>query len=93
MESIGVRELRANVAAYLRRAGTGERIVVTVDGVPVAQLGPIEVTDRPTLEQLVAGGQVDPPLRPGADIDEPAPVDVAVDIRIDDVIDELRGGG
>lgn len=92
MESIGVRELRANVATYLRRAGAGERIVVTVDGVPVAQLGPVELAGQPTLEDLVAGGQVDPPLRPGAPVD-PDPIDVAVDIRLDDVIGELRGGG
>lgn len=92
MESIGVRELRANVAAYLRRAGGGERIVVTVDGLPVAQLGPIDLTGSPTLDDLVAGGRVDPPLRPGAPPEDAEPIDVAVDIRLEDVINELRGG-
>lgn len=91
MESIGVRELRNNVAAVLRRAAAGERIVVTVDGVPAAQLGPIEPTSAPTLEDLVATGLVLPPQRPGAPAAEPVPIDVAVDIRVDDVLAELRG--
>jgi prevent-host-death family protein len=91
MESIGVRELRNNVAAVLRRAAAGERIVVTVDGVAAAQLGPIEPTDAPTLEDLVATGLVQAPQRPGAVAGEPDPIDVAVDIRIDDVLAELRG--
>lgn len=91
VESIGVRELRNNVAAVLRRAAGGERIVVTVDGVPSAQLGPIEPTTAPTLEDLVATGLVHPPQRPGTPPIEPAPIDLAVDIRIGDVLTELRG--
>lgn len=93
MQSIGVRELRNNVAAVLRRAGAGERIVVTVDGEPVAQLGPIEPPGAPTLEDLVATGLVDPPRRPGTKSPDPEPVDLAVDIRLDDVLGELRGRG
>lgn len=93
MESIGVRELRNNVAAVLRRAGAGERIVVTVDGEPVAQLGPLEPAGAPTLDDLVATGLVDPPRRPGAPLADPDPIDLAVDIRLDDVLDELRGRG
>src|SRR5690606_14171409 len=40
VEQVGARELRQNLAAVLRQAAAGERIVVTVDGKPVAQLGP-----------------------------------------------------
>lgn len=92
MEAIGVRELRNNVAAVVRRAAGGERMVITVDGVPAAQLGPIEPTGTPTLDDLVATGLVQPPqrLHPAT---EPNPLDVAVDIRIDDVLAELRGRG
>lgn len=86
-----MRELRNNIAAVLRRAAAGERIVITVDGVPAAQLGPIEPTAAPTLDDLVATGLVHAPLRPGAAATEPTPIDVAVDIRIDDVLAELRG--
>lgn len=90
MESIGVRELRGNVAAVVRRAAAGERIVVTVDGQPMAQIGPIEPDGRPTLEDLVATGLVQAPMtdRPAAD---PQPIDLPVDIRLDDVLADLRG--
>jgi prevent-host-death family protein len=91
MESIGVRELRSNVAAFLRRAAAGERILVTVDGEPTAQLGPVEPTGRPTLDDLVASGLVDAPRRPGASLGDPEPLDLAVDVRLDDVLGDLRG--
>jgi prevent-host-death family protein len=93
MESIGVRELRNNVAAVLRRAAAGERIVVTVDGEPVAQLGPLAPAGAPTLDDLVATGLVERPRRPGVDVPDPDPVDLAVDMRLDDVLAELRGRG
>lgn len=85
-----MRELRSNVAAVLRRAAAGERIVVTVDGRPMAQLGPIEPAGEPTLGDLVASGLVEPPRRPGPAAD-PEPLDPAVDIRLDDVLADLRG--
>lgn len=54
-----MRDLRREVAAVLRRAESGERIVVTVDGRPVAQLGPLEPVDgQVTLDDLAARGQV-----------------------------------
>ena len=93
MESVGVRQLRNDVAALLRRAAAGERVVITVDGAPIAQLGPLESEGAPTLDDLVAGGLVDPPRRPLASGDEPTtPIDLAVDVRLDAVHDDLRGG-
>jgi prevent-host-death family protein len=87
---VGVRELRNQVAAVVRRAGAGDRIIVTVDGVPVAQLGPIESAGGPTLDDLIAGGLVRPPGRR----DKPEPPDAAilpVDLHADAVLDEIRG--
>lgn len=91
MEQVGARELRANLAAALRQAAAGERLVVTVDGRPVAQLGPLEPDGGPRLEDLAASGLVEPPRRP----DRPEPpeaLDAAVDIRLDRVLDEVRSG-
>lgn len=91
--TVGVRELRNHVAAVLRRAAAGEHLTVTVDGVPTARIGPLEPTGAPTLDDLVATGLVDPPRRArGPEPPEPHPVDVPVDIRIDDVLHALRGG-
>jgi antitoxin (DNA-binding transcriptional repressor) of toxin-antitoxin stability system len=90
VEQIGTRELRANLAAALRQAGAGERVVITIDGRPVAQLGPLEVAGAPTLAELAAAGLLEPPRRPdrpGA----PDALDAAVDVRLDRVLDEVRG--
>jgi prevent-host-death family protein len=92
MDRVGIRELRNNVAAVVRRAAGGERVVVTVDGVPAAQIGPLEAGARAgvTLDDLVAAGLVRPPGRrdpPEAPVAEDAPVDV----RPEGVLDELRG--
>ena len=91
MLRIGIRELRNDVAAVVRRAATGERIVVTVDGHPVAQLGPIEPVGAPTLDDLVASGHVraarrEPPAEP------PDAEDAPVDARTDWILDDIRGG-
>jgi prevent-host-death family protein len=87
---IGTRELRANLAAALRQVDAGERLVITVDGRPVAQLGPLEPAGSPTLLDLAASGLVDPPRR----LQRSAPpdaADLAVDVRLDRVLAEVRG--
>ena len=65
-------------------------MVVTVDGVPAAQLGPLSAPAAPSIDDLVAAGLAQPPGRrdrPPAPEPEVAPVDV----RPDGVLDELRG--
>ena len=39
-EEVGIRELRQNLSAYLRRVSDGERFTVTQHNKPIAQLGP-----------------------------------------------------
>lgn len=92
-ERVGVRELRNNVAAVVRRAAGGDRIVITVDGLPAAQLGPLTPQDgaQLTLDDLIATGLAAPPGRADAPA-PPTPEDVPVDVRPDKVLDELRGG-
>ncbi|MET0727157.1 MAG: type II toxin-antitoxin system prevent-host-death family antitoxin [Acidimicrobiales bacterium] len=91
MAQIGARELRQNLAAVLRQAAAGERVVITVDGRPVAQLGPVEPAGAPSLEEQAASGLLDPPRRPDRPPAPPA-VDTAVDVRLDRVLAEVRGG-
>ena len=87
---LGIRDLRAQLAAAVRQAGAGERILVTIDGRPVAQLGPLEPSGPASLAELAAAGLVDPPRR--ADRPDPPPAeDAAVDVRLDRVLDEVRG--
>ncbi len=91
MEHLGVRDLRKGVSSAIRRAGAGERIVITVNGTPVAQLGPLEPTDaHVTLEDLAARGQVVLARR----TDRPAPgfsMPLWAGTRIDQLIREVRG--
>lgn len=84
-----MRELRADLAAALRRAGAGERIVVTVGGRPVAQLGPLE-SPEVTIDDLVARGLLQPARRP----DRPLPalvLPVWAGTRLDQMLREVRG--
>jgi len=88
---LGVRELRNHVSAALRRAESGERIVITVDGRPVAQLGPLTPPDDgPSLDDLIAAREVNAPTRSGR-APHPEPLALPVDVRVDDVWDDLRG--
>ena len=92
MDRLGIRELRNATAAAVRRAGTGERIVITVDGRPIAQLGPLDPGPAApvTLDDLIARGLVLAPRR--ADRPPPAEtVDLWAGSRIDRAAAELRG--
>lgn len=91
VEQIGARELRANLAAAVREAGAGQRVVITLDGRPVAQLGPLEPSGAPSLIELAAAGLVEPPRRSDRPVAPPA-LDTAVDVRLDRVLSEVRGG-
>lgn len=90
LDRVGIRELRNHVAAVVRRASAGERVVITVDGRPVAQLGPLTPSGPASLDDLVAAGLA----RPARRHDRPAapdPIDPPVDARPAGLLDALRG--
>jgi len=91
MDEVGVRELRADLASAVRRAGDGMRIIVTVGGRPVAQLGPIESPSHgDSLDGLVARGLVTAPRRS----DRPQPsmtMPTWTGTRLDQLVREVRG--
>jgi len=88
---IGIRELRADLAAAVRRAGSGQRVVVSVDGRAVAQLGPIEAEQGQTvMADLLAAGAVVAPRRTDASRLAP-PVQIWSGVRLDRALKELRG--
>jgi prevent-host-death family protein len=91
MDRLGVRDLRINAAAAIRRAEAGERIVITVAGRPAAQLGPLEpLGGWPTLDDLAARGLLLPPRR--HDRPDPGePVPVWAGARLDRLLREQRG--
>lgn len=65
---VASRELRNDTAGVLRRAAAGESVQITVNGEPVAELGPLRAdrshwTSRADLIERLAKGQADPALR------------------------------
>ena len=89
---MNVRELRANLASAVRRAESGQRVVITVGGRAVAQLGPLEPLGserQPTIDDLAARGLVIKARRS----DRPAPdvvVAMPVGTRLDRLVAEVR---
>jgi prevent-host-death family protein len=91
IERVGVRELRNNVAAVLRQARAGQRVLVTVDGRPVAQLGPIAPdATGVTLWDLAAAGLIEPPRRPDRPA-APAPLPMPADLSAERLLRATRG--
>ncbi len=91
VERVGIRELRNNSAAFIRRAGAGQRIIVTVDGTPTAQLGPLEADGEDlSIDDLVARGLIVPARRD----DRPDPeisLPLWAGTRLDQLVREVRG--
>ena len=89
---VGIRELRNQVAAVVRRAAAGERVVITADGAPVALLGPL--TPGPhgaTVDDLVAAGLLLPANRPDHPGSPPEAAMLPVDARSARALAEVRG--
>lgn len=91
-ERLGIREVRSRLASLVRRAGEGERIIVTVAGRPVAQLGPIEAAPEDmSLDDLIARGLLMPSGREDRPADPGFVVDSWTGGRLDRALREVRG--
>ena len=88
--TIGIRDLRADMAALVRRAGSGEHVIISVAGRSVAQLGPVQTPiGQLRMDDLIAGGQVVAPRRTGT-YRPPDPIPVWQGSRIDKLLHEIR---
>lgn len=83
---LGIRELRQQLPAAVRRAAAGDEVVVTVAGVPTARLVPLG-TAGASLDDLIALGLVQPPRRRDS---APIPLDIPVDARTDRALRDVR---
>lgn len=87
--TVGIRQLRQNASAIIRRVLAGENIDVTDRGRPVARIVPL--AERRPLEQLIIDGRA---TRGGGDLLDSKPArpmrgkpslsDVLADLRADD---------
>lgn len=90
MAIVGMREFRSALSTYIRRAQMGERIVVTVDGSPVAQLSNMGSDySGITIADLVARGVVLAPRRRG-DWMPVEPLALYSGARIDRALAQIR---
>jgi prevent-host-death family protein len=70
---VGIRELRADLSRYVKRVRTGDEIVVTDRGKPVARLAPLK--GERTIDRLIREGLVTPAPRPWRGRTLPEPID------------------
>lgn len=87
MERIGIRELRQNASAYIKRAEQGETIELTDRGRPVARLTPIPPGG--VLARLIAEGKAHPARRDLLAVGPPLPAKPG-DKPLSNIVDELR---
>jgi prevent-host-death family protein len=83
---VGIRELRAGLSRWIDRVRSGEELVVTERGTPVARVVPIDRTSA--YERLVAAGLLVPPPAGRRDRRRPAPV--RADGPVSDLVAEQR---
>ncbi len=90
MDTITVRQLRNDVSRILRRAKAGEHMIVTSNGVAVAEIGPLQQrSDTPTLEELIASGKVIPPRTRSAPA-PPHPIVFDGPMTSEEILEEMR---
>jgi prevent-host-death family protein len=59
MDTVGVRDLKANLSCHLKRVRAGARLLVSDRGRPIAAIVPVaHATDQAWLHRLVAEGKV-----------------------------------
>ena len=60
MRTLGIRELRERSATFIKRAGAGEQMIITVSGEPIAMLGPLTPLENRaiSLMDLINNGSV-----------------------------------
>lgn len=91
-DEIGVRELRQNASVYLERVRSGEEIVITHRGEPIAKLVPHD-REETFLHRLVREGKARPPSwwGTGRKPDLPPPIPLPPGTRpVSEILQEMR---
>ena len=91
---IGIRELRADLVAHVRRAAGGETTVISIAGSPAAALTPLAMTGEPSgdahLSLLIASGALIAPRRADGRVAD-GTVSTWANVRLDRLLREIRG--
>lgn len=77
MTTVGVRELKAKLSAYLHKVEAGEALEITDRGRPIAEIVPagwvVAQPVSPAWAEMIRRGEVRPPTRPGPIVLKPLP--------------------
>ena len=95
---IGIRQLRADLAAHVRRAQGGETTVISIGGAPAAALTPLAGHDAgrdganagAPLSSLIASGALIAPRRSDRQVAD-GTVSTWANVRLDRLLREIRG--
>jgi len=91
---IGIRQLRADLAAHVRRAAGGETTVISIGGSPAAALTPLgssqERVGDAQLSSLIASGALIAPRRSDGHVAD-GTVSTWANVRLDRLLREIRG--
>lgn len=90
MDSVGIRELKANLSRHLKRVRSGARLMVTERGRSIATISPVETPpDVDWAHRLVADGRAQ--WSGGKPVGSPRPARVTGDRTVSDAVLEDRG--
>jgi len=89
MDRVTIRQLRNDVSRIVRRAQSGEHLIITSNGVAVAEIRPLEEgSAERTIQQLIAEGKLIAPTNTGkprratpVKVDGPSSEDILEDLR------------
>ena len=91
---IGIRQLRADLAAHVRRAAGGETTVISIGGSAAAALTPLPSSGEPMgdapLSSLVAAGALIAPRRSDGRVAD-GTISTWANVRLDRLLREIRG--
>jgi len=88
--TVGLRELRENLRAFVDLAKAGEEVVITDRGKPVARI--LATGAQTTFERLVAEGRIRPALRPKTPAEDLQTLPRVRGGTVADILIEQRGG-
>jgi prevent-host-death family protein len=90
MDRVSIRQLRNDVSRVVRRAQSGERLIITSNGVAVAELRPLERSStEQAIADLIEAGRLNPP-RSIAPPRPAQPIEFSGKRTSEQILEELR---
>lgn len=90
MDKVTIRQLRNDVSRIVRRASAGERLIITNNGVAVAEIRPLEQSpSRQAIAELIEAGRLNPP-RSTAPPRQAQPIEFSGRRTSEEILEELR---